>query len=344
MSGKSLTVREQILNLVRSNARTGIYQRDIQKTLGISKSYCSEQLTYLSRVSQKIAKRKEGGLTKIYEIEYFPGILKGVLRIGMLKSSEYIPSIATFHTIFGSERYRIFVRFYNSTRQLIQDFNMGTLEIMLAPTKSIIMSGIMGENLKVISGLASGGSGIISHDEGREAILSTELSSMISLASDSTHNYLPEDIESYDEPTSAVSAYISGECNKIAIWEPYFSDIIKMPGNSILLKYNDIMGDFPCCCAAVNINFYEIAGNEIRQWNSDYRRLTTVYDIDIRELNNAIILISDATGIEKSVVEKSLENYSFNSNTISMMLLKKMGVGLSERQKKNIFLPDVLVD
>ncbi len=344
MTGKPLTIRKQILNLVKNKARDGIYQRDLQEKLKISKSYCSEQLTYLSRDTHEIAKRKEGGLTKIYDIEYYPGIQEGIVRIGMLKSSEYIPSIAAFNRVFNPERYRIIARFYDSTRQLIQDFNIGTLEIMLAPTKAIVNSGIMEENLKVISGLASGGSGVISHNKGRQAILSTEMSSMISLASDSAPHDLPKDIESYENPKSAVSDYISGKCNMIAIWEPYFTYLLMKPGNSVALEYKDTMNDFPCCCAAVSDRFYEGAKTEIEHWRMEYSKMEDYKGKDSPELFNAVKLISETTGIGKSVVENSLKNYNFHSTVVSLNLLKKIGIGLSERQKKSIFLPGVLME
>lgn len=344
VSGKPPRIRNQIIELVRKRARDGIFQKDLQELLGISKSYCSEQLAYLSEVSHIIAKRKEGGLVKVYHLEFYPGMLKGVARIGMLRSSEYIPSIATFNEVLGKAGFKVFFRFYDGTRELIRDFNMETLEFMLAPTQALIMSGLVEDNLMIFSGLASGGSGIISHQSGRPAVLSTELSSMISLASENMLQKLPGEIESYDNPNAAMNDYLAGKCSMIAIWEPYFSQIVELPGNSVLIRYTEVMGEFPCCSAAVNRNCYDALKKSVEIWISDYAKLRVPEDRRLPSFREAVQKVSEATGVGPAVVEASMAGYDFAQNRISLGKLREFGINLSARQRERLFLPDVLSD
>lgn len=342
VSGKPPTIRDKLLALIEKSGRNGIYQRDLQKALGISKSYCSEQLAYLSGHENIIAKRKEGGLVKIYHLEYFPGIIDHVIRVGMLRSSEYVPAIAKFDEVFGSAGHRIFYRFYNGTRGLFQDFNSKTLEFILAPTQALIMSGIMEDNLAILSGLASGGSGIISQKIGRRAILSTELSSMISLASESMAHELPGEIESYEDPKAALSDYLAGKCEMIAIWEPYFSYLLEKPGNTIIIGYREVLGDFPCCSAAVSQQYYQIMKKRVDSWVAEYRKMKGPIDFNLPRFEEAIRRVAEGTGMERSLVETSLETYDFNHNSISSDKLVKLGIKLSARQKERLFSPEVL--
>ena len=343
-SGKPSRVRSQIIDLLVKIGKDGIYQKDLQEILGISKSYCSEQLAHLSEVARVIARRKEGGLVKVYHLDFYPGLISGVLRIGMLRSSEYAPAMAVFDEVLDKAGFKILYRFYDGTRELFQDFNMNTLDLMLAPTKAVIMSGMVEDNLLVLSGLASGGSGIISQRAGKSAILSTELSSMISLASETMLEKLPDHIESYDNPNSALRDFKSGKYNMIAIWEPYFSKLLEIPGNNVAFRYEDTLGDFPCCIAAVNRNCYGVNRKNIEAWASEYTNLMNIGGTKNVRLKESVKKIAEVTGINREIVEKSLLSYDFSKNSISLEKLKKMGINLSARQSERLFFPGVLTN
>ncbi len=340
--GKPPRVKNLIIDLLVKKGKDGIYQKDLQELLGISKSYCSEQLAHLSEVDRVIARRKEGGLVKVYHLDFYPGLISGVLRVGMLKSSEYVPAIAVFEGVLTRAGFKMLYRFYDGTRELFQDFNKNTLELMLAPTQAVIMSGMVEENLLVLTGLASGGSGIISQKAGKSAILSTELSSMISLASETMLEKLPKNIESYDNPNSALLDFKAGKCNMIAIWEPYFSQLLEIPGNNAAFHYRDAFGDFPCCSAAINLNCFDVNRKNIEAWVSEYTQLMNLDGPNNFRLKEAEEKVAKATGIGLDVVEKSLLNYNFSNNRISLEKLKKMGINLSSRQSERLFFPGVL--
>lgn len=335
-------MRDKILEAVLMASRDGIYQRDLQQLLGISKSYCSEQLAYLSDEVNLVSKRLEGGLYKIYHIEYFPGQVNGVVRIGLLKSSEYIPAIVAFSKLYSSIGTKLFYRFYDGTKELYRDFNSSTLEFILAPTQATILTGLMSDTLVIIAGLASGGSGILSHTSGREAILSTELSSMISLASENAGVDLPEEIVSYDDPVKAVEDYISGKFSMIAIWEPYFSFLKEKPGNAVVLDYHDVLGDFPCCCVAVNREYYSLKKDLCESWASEYFRTARDVAPNSDGFREAVEMVSEGTGMKLEIVEKSLGTYEFTHNRIGLGELKRLGINLSSRQVEELFLPIAL--
>lgn len=337
-------IREEIVEAVLGAGRSGIYQKDLQKALGISKSYCSEQLSYLSDVTHTIARKLEGGLFRVYHIEYYPGPVRGVVRVGMLRSSEYVPAIMAFRRVFERPGSSLIFRFYNGTMELFQDFGSGTLEFMLAPTQATVLNVLISNNLKIMIGLGTGGSGIISQHAGKPAVLSTELSSMISLASEHSGIDLPGEIISYDDPLSAVEDYSSGKYSFIAIWEPYFTYLVEKSGNTVILEYSSVMGDMPCCCASVNKHFYDSEKAAVAEWAREYSDSGMSINEGSRLFVEAVELIASATGISSSVVRKSLGQYNFGHTRISIEKLRKAGINLSSRQVESLFLPDALAE
>lgn len=167
---------------------------------------------------------------------------------------------------------------------------------------------------------------------------------MISLASESMGHEFPVEIESFDNPREALNDFITGKCRMIAIWEPYYSHILQQPGNSVAVEYRDVMGDFPCCCAAVSKRFFELWKRLIGRWIVEYRKMAGLKDFTSIKFRKAIRIVSEGTGIHEALVEKSLMNYDFSSNHIGLEKLKKMSINLSARQKERLFLADTLVD
>ncbi len=332
------------LDLVSRARSRGMKQKDLENFLGISKSYCSEIISKM--VSDGVVKRvsQKGMGATVYLLEFYPGKLDGVTRVGLLKSSEYIPVMSFLMQYAESVRSRVNFRFYDSTIEVLGDLRSGALEFVLAPTNSLILSALLTIDLKIFSGISSGGSGIIFEKEWKKnALLSTEVSSMISLSLRAEGSDVPDEIETFSNPEDGSHRFLNGKYRAIAIWEPYFSILKDEVKPERVVSYTEVLDGFPCCSIATTKTFWtenrgqfeieipKFLNNEVTGFeNSEY-------------LQKAIGIVSENLDINRDLIEKSLHSYNFSDKKIHRELLAQMGISLSRRQEEEIFESGVLI-
>lgn len=332
------------LDLISRSRSKGLKQKDIENFLGISKSYCSEIISKM--VSDGMVKRasQKGIGATVYLLEFYPGKLDGVFRVGLLKSSEYIPVMSFLMQYAESAGSEINFRFYDSTVEVLEDLRSGALEFALAPTNSLILSALLAIDLKICSGLSSGGSGIIfERNWKKNALLSTEVSSMISLSLRAGDSDVPDEIESFANPVDGSSRFLKEKYRAIAIWEPYFTIIKEEMKPDRVIDYTDVLDGFPCCSIATTKTFWtenrdpfrsaipkflkdEITGFEHKKW-----------------LAKAVGIVAETLGMKSEIIEKSLQSYNFSDKKIRREMLANMGISLSKRQEDEIFESGVLI-
>lgn len=341
---KGKNLRNKILHLIRRSRHLGISQRDIELTLDISKSYCSEVVTSLEKEGKVIRRRGEGRDVRFYVPDFFPGSIHGLVRVGMLKSSEYIPIMGSILEQFGEEKTRVKFRFYNGVLDLLNDFGGRALDLCLAPTTALTFSAIIRGDIKILTGTASGGSGVIQQDDPeRDNILSTETSSMIALALKSKIPEAFSTVETYDDPDDGMKRFSAERFGKIAIWEPYFSHILKDPGYSVFVSYSDVLDDFPCCSLAAGAVFFEGNRGALLKLVEKYRDFGGAGKAGNQALSNATKLVARATKFEAEFLSSTLASYNFTSTRIDRRQLPILGITISERQAEEIFLSGTLV-
>lgn len=334
------TVNE-VLSFIRKSGRFGVQQKDVEVATGISKSYCSEIISQLEELGTVRKVPGHGHTFKLYATEFFPGRMEGILRVGLLKSSEYIPFIAVFLDVCNSRGLRPVLRFYNGTFDLLNDLRYHSIDFCLAPTSSLVQSAVLGGDIKILSGLASGGSGVVEKiDSENREILSTEASSMVSMALWSGATDDLEGIQAYENPNEGMRRFKEGSCGKIAIWEPYFSQLLSDVSNRCLVNYEEVLDGFPCCSVATSLSFY----TQDRELSNTITSQYTSINLDSLKtslsFSKALGSLARVTKHTKKFIEKSLDSYDFKSVNISRNALSRFGISLSLRQEKEIFLSD----
>lgn len=332
------------MELIRDSGAAGIGQKELEKALGISKSYCSEVVSKLNAENLIRKTERKGVGSTIYLFENYPGKLEGHFRAGLLKSSEYIPAMAFLMDYAASQDSEMIFRFYDSTMELIGDLRAGILEFALSPTNALILSALLAADLKICSGLSSGGSGIIFSDSWeKEALLSTEVSSMISMSLHAPEKDTPDEIETFTDPEEGLTRFLEAKYRAIAIWEPYLSIFRKKYTFGRIVEYEKIMDRFPCCSLATTRSFWRrnevILGERISEF---MRGVATGFE-NSSLVSKAVNIISEKLNIKPELIRESMESYDFTSRKISREMLAVLGITLSRRQEEQIFASGLLV-
>ncbi len=344
LAGKKGGARKRALQIIRDSGSRGIGQKDLEKALGISKSYCSEVVAGLNSDGLIVKAGRKGIGSTIYILEFYPGKLEGIFRAGLLKSSEYIPSMAFLMDSAASIGSRVVFRFYDSTMELIGDLKAGSLEFALAPTNALILSALLSSDLKIHSGLSSGGSGIIYSKEWRkDALLSTEVSTMISMSIHAPDSETPEEIETFSDPEKGLAKFVDEKYRAIAIWEPYLSAFRKDFSPEKVVKYESIMDRFPCCSLVTTRPFWLRNGESFGQRMQDFLDGTVTGFENGGSIDKAVEIVSEALKMKPELIRESMGSYDFLSRKISRKMLASLGISLSMRQEKQIFASGLII-
>ncbi len=337
-------VRQQIIRILKKAGSEGIPQKEMELNLGISKSYCSELLSELER-SGLIIRDREAGLNKhIYYVQHYPAPLHGLIRVGLLRSSEYVLLISSIIEVFKESPVQINFRFYNSTFKITEDLVNGSLDMIAAPTATLLLSAVTRNNIRVLSGVASGGSGILKNkNQGNDSILTTETSSMASMVRQVLLRKEADSIEPFDDPRKAVKKFLTEKFSMLAIWEPFYSDLLRIETVTPILEYDDFFRDFPCCSLAANSKFLETNMGIMQRLLTDYSNNNAMGDPASSSAKQSVRLIASATGISIDRVSESLKNYDFSTKKIKKSVLLDFGITLTTRQIQKIFLDSVLI-
>ncbi len=337
-------VYNKSLDLIIRAGASGLKQKELESMLGISKSYCSEIISRM--VSEGLVKRvtiKGVGAT-VYLKDLYPGRLAGILRTGLLKSSEYVPAMSFLMQYASTIGVDISFRFYDSTVKLLEDLRLAALEIALAPTNSLILSALLGMDIRICSGLSSGGSGIIFEKNWeKDALLSTEVSSMITMSLRANSEIVPSKIESFSDPGTGSSRFKTEKYRAIAIWEPYFSLLKGEISPEVVIDYSDALDGFPCCSLATTREFW---AENWKLFHDDIPKFMTddITGLEERDyVKKAIGILSDNLGIRPDIISGSLDSYNFSNKKINRDHLTKMGISLSKRQEDQIFDSGLLI-
>lgn len=345
MSGKKRgEIRTRALKLIEKSRGSGIKQKELEQSLGISKSYCSEVISGLAREGRVERIGEIGKEAAIYLTEYYPHRREGLVRVGLLKSTEYIPAMSFLLQYFESNNARVLFRFFDGTSSLLDDLRNNLLEFAFAPTSSLILTAILSPNIRIYSGLASGGSGIVFQDQWeRNALLSTEVSSMITMSLKISGNNMDE-IQTFDDPADGLKRFIGERYRSITIWEPYLTMLEERIVPSKIIRYRDILGNFPCCSMATTDSFADV---DSELFNSIIPKFMNnkITGLEHKEwFAKAVNIIAENLGIDTLTVEKSLKSYDFSDKKIDRNQIVNLGISLSKRQEEEIFTSGLLME
>ncbi len=304
-----------ILELLAQRKENGAWQSEIESISGYSKSHLSETIKDMEMRGLLIKKREGNILNRVWSSLYFPGIVDGTVRAGILSSTEYLPALNTLEGICRSRKLTMKVRVYSSSIEMLESLYSGSIEIAMAPAVTQIIYASIRGKLNFISALASGGSGIYENkSSGSGSCSGSEISTMSLMTKKflSEHrkiSYIP-----YESMEHGIRDFLSGKVKYIAVWEPYCRLIEDAPNVRMVESYSDLLQDMPCCLMSCT-------DNSLPAYRDVFTELRRKYREFCDSPGDRLSGIEDRYGIFgaglKEEVKHSLENYSFVSDISS---------------------------
>jgi predicted transcriptional regulator len=261
-----------ILEILEKSEGGEIYQSELVRKIGFSKSRVSEVLSSLEKdgLISKIPLGKNFRVVATKRSkETFSHNKKSrsvtkILRLGMIRASEY-PFVLPFEKDLR-EKMGIMLRFqiYENGTDLSRDLSLLRLDLGIAPVLTHFVFYSIGSPIKMIAPAGSGGAAILAkkprvHAADNFEVATTKLSTMeLMLRSSINKGDIPRssNIHYYRSPKRMIDAVLSGEVDGACIWEPYSTILQRKRGFKRLFEYEDESEDHVCCAIA--------AGNHIK--------------------------------------------------------------------------------
>lgn len=302
-------LRKELTQLLGKRKWDGIAQNETYRLLRYSRSHVSETLAALESEG-KIRRSSVGrGTKRIWLTEFYPFEIKGVVRIGLLKSSEYVPFLNSLNSTAVRKGMRIVIRAFDNAPDLISSLHHSVLDIALAPTFTHILFSMTSEAEMILCSLSRGGSSIMENTNSVEDVLATSESSTMNLISRELLREKDVNITFYKSPEQARESFLSGRYRYLAIWEPYLSGMKSAPGIIDLAEGGKDSLLAPCCSAGVNSSYYR----NNKEFVDDLRM---TYENEVKNATSdhssyGLKVISEITGFPEEHIRETLRNYEF---------------------------------
>lgn len=260
----------QILAMLNSSRDMGAWQFELERSLNFSKSHISDTLRKLE-AQGKIVRRREGGkVIRVWLTKYYPYPLKNVLRIWMLRAYEYLPLLYSIFSVFGKAGYTIHIYPGNHGQEVARALTSGYADIAFLPAVTSIIISYSSNSTVILTGVASGCSGILENEfSASETAATTNASSMYALTS-LRFNKTARKIRIFNKISTAMNEFIAGKFKYIALWEPYFTKCLKNKGVAIDSTYDQLLDSIPCCTVSTNTFFLSGSSSLISTVISEY--------------------------------------------------------------------------
>lgn len=297
-----------ITNLLQSRMEMGVWQSELESMFGFSKSNISETVKSMESRGL-VVRRKEGNvLNRAWLTEYFPGNLEGVLRIGILRSSEYLPALMIIERICMERKIKPMVRTFKSSVKMLECLSLGSLELAMAPAMTQIIYASIRIDIRFLSSIATGGSSIYENTKSESNLCSGSEISTMALMTRKFLERLPEvTYVTYENAEDGISDFLGGKSRYIAVWEPYCSYLENQEGIRKIYDYSELLGNHPCCILSYNV---KNAGTH-KDIHEEFKSKYGTY-CDTAEKESPALLASGILGEDyKEFIEDSLKHYKF---------------------------------
>ncbi|MHB8372684.1 MAG: hypothetical protein ACYDAO_07620 [Thermoplasmataceae archaeon] len=322
-----------VLQKLNEQKSEGLLQADMEGMLKFSRSYVSETLKELKNENIIVMRNVSKKIKRAWLTEYYPGIPDGLVRVGVLRSSEYVKSILALYKIFELENRKLIVHAYESVAELLKDLSSSILEIAMAPFYSSVLYSLI-EGNPIISPIAYGGSAIVSKGNNQTCYIS-EISTMAKLAQVYFHDKPNVELKSYGNMKMNISEFLSNG-GYMTLWEPYLSLLTSDPEIKVACNYEDILKNIPCCLISLNKEFFRKNVDIAKRISLiDYDKISTDSN---QKLNNKMEEIALILGFDKEILKVTSDRYKFYKNYKSFIKdVKELDLILTERQLRIIF-------
>ncbi|MFN3384119.1 MAG: MarR family transcriptional regulator [Archaeoglobaceae archaeon] len=283
-----MRAEDRILSQLEHAKENGVLQSEIARILNVSKSTVSEILSKLEE--EKVVVREEISQKsyRVWLTKYYPGAIEGVMRIGILKASEYVK------VVHAGERVGAIFRVYRNAIEATKDLVHGIADVVATPFITQAFFGVLMKNIRIFRVVAMNGSGVVFSNGKRFGC--SEFSTMERIL----RKYLRvknirEDIEFFKSPEEMISQLRN--LRGIAIWEPYLSKFENVE------RFNEVLGDFLCCSLAVNERFLEKNRSIFEEFLREYDRSKPSWGVE---------KLAEIIEMPENLVRKSLDSYRFD--------------------------------
>jgi len=284
-----MRAEEKIIFLLESAKERGVLQSEIARKLNLSKSTVSEILSQLEE--KKIVYREEisNKSYRVWCVKHCPKPVKGVLRLGFLRASEYAK------VVDAGEKVGAIFKIYRNSLEATRDLVHGCVDILASPFITQLFFGVLMKNIKIFRVVAMNGSGIAF--SGGKGYGCSEFSTMERML----RKYLKvkglkEDIKFFESPEDMISDF--RKLKGIAIWEPYLSTFSEVE------HFSETLGDFICCSLAVNEEFLSMNQDLFEDFIKYY---------DKASADRGAKRIAELLDFPEEAVRKSLSSYIFDA-------------------------------
>jgi len=247
-----MKAEKKILSLLEIAKDRGELQSELARKLNLSKSTVSEILSILEEKRVIVRAEVSPKSYRVWLTRYCPQPIEGVLRIGILKASEYARVVSA-----GKKLEAIF-KVYRNGIEATKDLVHGVVDIVASPFVTQAFFGVLMKNLTIFRIVAMNGSGVaFSNGKGFGC---SEFSTMERiLRKYMSAKGIVERINFFSSPEEMLAEL--PRLRGIAIWEPYLSML------EAVEHFSSVIGDYVCCSLAVSNEFLEI--------NQDFSKSTT---------------------------------------------------------------------
>ncbi len=325
-----MTAERRIIEFLKERREEGALQSEISKKLKLSKSTVSEILQRLEGEGLIVREKVAGKSYRVWFFEFAPKPIEGVVRVGILKASEYP------HVLLACDEMNARVKVFDSALDLTKSLAMGLIDIGVSPFVTQTMFALTLRSIKIHCIVAFNGSGVVMKRDLKECktFATSELSAMesnLKLFLEKLGFKISELSFKYvHSPENMIKSFKACEFDAIAIWEPYFT---MLKDRFKHMEFREIIGDYPCCSLASNVKFYKSQRDLLEEFLEKLKRFAENFDRD-----RASKLMADVMGFSRRVVLKSFNNYKFSAelNEKDFRFLENYGLKLTNESIRKI--------
>jgi predicted transcriptional regulator len=330
-----VNAERKIIEFLERRESKGALQSEIHGELRLSKSTVSEILSKLEKSGKIVRERAAGKSYRVWFFRFAPKPIEGLMRIGLLKASEYP------HALMAAERIEsveVYVEIFEDASELTKALSTFRLDVAFSPFITQTLFALLLKSIKIHCIAAYNGSGIALKGDIREArtFATTELSAMESNLKLFLEllglNIAGLTFKYFSSPEKMIENLLRCEVDAVAIWEPYFAMLGK---KYRCVEFREIIGNFPCCSVASNIRFYQNSKEVLEEYLNELR--SCVEEVNRRK-EYAAGLVAKKMGFDRKLVLKSLNSYIFSASIKreDVKFLERYGLKLTKESMQRI--------
>ncbi len=330
-----VSAKKRIIDLLIKSGGEGVLQSEIPRKLDLSKSTVSEILSDLENEGIVVREKAAGKSYRVWFFKFAPKPIEGVIRIGVLRASEYP------HALMAAEKLedvKVCVEVFDDAQELTKTLSMSQLDVGFSPFITQTLFALLLKSIKIHCIAAYNGSGVALKKslEKSRAFATSELSAMESnlklFLEQSGFNLTELTFKYFSSPEDMIEKFAGCEVDALAIWEPYFT---ALRSKYKCIEFREVIGDFPCCSLASNIQFYKRNKSILKDYLDGLK--SSVEEIEERK-DYAAELVAKKMGFDEKLVMKSFDSYIFSASLSrdDFEYLEKYGLKLTKESMKNI--------